>query len=82
MFWLTSFFRLSFASNFELWTNLGNRARRSKIEIQQNIEYGRYMKSNNYSLKILKTAMITVWDLSNYITDTILLIDEYTSIGH
>ena len=40
------------------------------------------MKSNNYLLKILKTAMITVWDLSNYITDTILLIDEYTSIGH
>ena len=57
---LTDFFlRTSFASNFELWTILGC-ARRSKIKIQKNIEYGRYIKSNNYSLKILKTAMTTL----------------------
>ena len=40
------------------------------------------MKSNGYSLKILKTAMITVLDLSNYITDTTFLIYGHTGIKH
>ena len=82
MFWLTSSFGLSFASNFELWTILGHCARRSKIKIRKNIEYGRYIKSKNYSLKILKMEMITVLDLSNYITGTTFLIYGYTSIRH
>ena len=80
MFWLTLFFGLSFASNFELWTILGHCTRRSKIKIQKNIEYGSYIKTNKYSLKILKTAMITVSDLSNYITGTTFLIYGYTGI--
>ena len=82
MFWLTSSFGLSFASNVKLWTILGHCTRRSKIKIRKNIEYGRCIKSDNYSLKILKTAMITVLDLGNYITGTIFLIYGFTGIKH
>ena len=82
VFWLTLSFGLSFASNFELWTILVHCTRRSKIKIQKKIEYGSYIKTNNYSLKILKTAMITVSDLSNYITGTTFLMYGYTGITH
>ena len=40
------------------------------------------MKLNNYSLKILKTAMITVLDLSSYVTGATFLISGYTGICH
>ena len=82
VFWLTSSFKLSFASNFELWTILGHCTRRSKIKMQKNIEYGRHIKTNRYSPKILQTAMITVLDLSNYITGTTFLIYGFTGIRH
>ena len=66
--------------NLELWTILGHCTRRSKIKIQKDIKYGRYIKLKNYSLKILKMAMIAVSDLSNYITGTTFLIYGYTGI--
>jgi hypothetical protein len=59
VFQQTFSFKISCASNFGLWEVLVNNARRLKNRIQKKVEYKRCLGFNDYSLKILKSVMIS-----------------------